>query len=932
MISLGHLVARWTLAAGAVLAPVAIIASGGTAAQTVTAAGSQGTDTALPLTESAVTVQGRGRFADLTVTVNQTRNLSNQAVSITWTGATPTRRGPADFAAHYLQIFQCWGDDDGTVPGNPGPPPEQCVQGAVAGVPGSTVGNIVPPGSLTFERVIRHPSWAPLDPPTGVTDPNDGFVWRPFRAVDGRVVDIQVDSRFVPGQAGTYWLNGLFDVATTNEIGVAPTAPDGTGAALLEVNTGVQSPGLGCGQKREKLGDGSTRVPQCWIVIVPRGEPEDENVNTAPNNEGEFADQRGVLTSPLSPQAWPNRIAVPIEVNPVDNPCDINADARKISGSDLAVPAVVSWQPVLCSSGALPPYTYARTADSAARLQLSGGRVGMAVVSRPLNQPADPLKQIVYAPLTASGVVIGFNIERTPAADAPDEAQALSGIRVADLNLTPRLVAKLLTHSYGNAVNILFQPSGYGWLQTNPRHLYEDEDFIRFNPEFAQLQMVQGRTLGGLHLPAGNSDAARQMWQWILADPEAKAWLDGTPDEWGMQVNPAYAVVTGSVPDSFPKADPYCYQAPDVTIVAEPYTPPPLCTIDWMPLASNFGDAAANTRRAFDNSRIGEDLANPPQERASYWRRTTPQKIGQKGFLSVTDTASAAQYGIQTAQLSRAGDNGDNRVFIAADVAGLTAGVASMTPGTEPAVLEPALPAQPADAYPLTALAYAAVAPLTLDATARAEYAAFVEYAAGTGQESGTQPGELPRGYAPLPPALRQQALATAGLIRTMAPPVATTTTTVAPSTSTLAPSTTVAAQAADAEVGTSTPMFTSSGATTSSAGRSGSTTTASQTTATTSSTVASSIPADSAPPTTLPPASSEVPSSTAPEPVDKTVPTTTPPVLTPATDVSPTRYAMAGFAGTGLLAALAALEITKLPRRRAGASATAFHEEPVAS
>jgi hypothetical protein len=189
-------------------------------------------------------------------------------------------------------------------------------------------------------------------------------------------------------------------------------------------------------------------------------------------------------------------------VNPVDNPCDINADARKISGSDLAVPAVVSWQPVLCSSGALPPYTYARTADSAARLQLSGGRVGMAVVSRPLNQPTDPLKQIVYAPLTASGVVIGFNIERTPAADAPDEAQALSGIRVADLNLTPRLVAKLLTHSYGNAVNILFQPSGYGWLQTNPRHLYEDEDFIRFNPEFAQLQMVQGRTLGGLHLPA----------------------------------------------------------------------------------------------------------------------------------------------------------------------------------------------------------------------------------------------------------------------------------------------------------------------------------------------------------------------------------------------------------------------------------------------
>ena len=718
---------RWALAALGVAMPIVVLTSAGPATS-APLAGSQGTDTALPATDSAVTVRGRGNFSSLEIDVNQTRNLANQAVSITWSGAAPTRRGPADFAANYLQIFQCWGDDDGTVPDNPGPPPEQCVQGAVAGSPSNSVGNIVPPGSYTFERIIRPPSWTASDPHVGAIDPVDGTEWRPFRSVDGRTVDFQINSRFVPGFAGNYWLNPFFDIVTTNEIGVAPTAPDGTGAALLEVNTGVESSGLGCGQRRQPLPDGGTRIPQCWIVIVPRGEPIDENVNTSPNNEGEFADLRGVLTSPLSPQAWHNRIAVPIDFNPVDTPCDINADVRRISGTELAIPAVVSWQPALCGGGDLPPYTFAKAADSTARLQLTRGTAGMVVVSRPLVQPSDPQKQVVYAPLTASGLVIGFNIERTPAPEAPDDALALAGVRVAELNLTPRLVAKLLTNSYANQVNILFQPSGLGWVDGNPRHPYEDPDFVQFNPEFAQLQMFQGRTLSGLNLPAGNSDTARQLWQWVLSDPEAKAWLDGGPDEWGMVVNPAYAVVTSGTPESFPKADPYCYQPPDVTNVPEPYTPPKLCTVDWMPPATGFSNAAANTRRAYDGARIGEDLANPPLNATGYWKRSTPQKIGQKGFLSVTDTASAAQFGIQMARLSRAGDDGPDRTFIAPSTASLTAGVNAMRPGAEPSLLEPVPLEQPADAYPLTTLTYAAIQPFTLDQVARSEYGAFIEY------------------------------------------------------------------------------------------------------------------------------------------------------------------------------------------------------------
>ena len=218
----------------------------------------------------------------------------------------------------------------------------------------------------------------------------------------------------------------------------------------------------------QPVGD-DRKVPQCWIVVVPRGTPAEENVGTP---FADRADQFGVYTSPLSTEAWQNRIAIPIEFNPVDSPCSLANDQRRISGTELALAAVANWQPALRASGSLPPFSYASVGDSSARQQLlsgSAGSAGMAVVSRPIPDSAitadDP---VVYAPLTASGVVIGMNVERIPRTDAPQAAQDLAGVRVAELNLTPRLVAKLLTQSYAQQVSIV-QPPAYEWV-TNIRH------------------------------------------------------------------------------------------------------------------------------------------------------------------------------------------------------------------------------------------------------------------------------------------------------------------------------------------------------------------------------------------------------------------------------------------------------------------------------
>lgn len=746
--------------------------------------GSAGTDTSLPATDSQVEISGRGSFADLRIKVNQTRNLVNQAISITWTGATPTITGASRFDGHHLQIMQCWGDDDGTVPGNPGPPPEQCVQGATDSVYGGRNGGVFPAGGNALERIVSRSSWANFDPAEGHLDPRTGLLWKPFRAVDAKVVDVHYDPDFNPAVVGgNYWLNPYFNAITTNEIAGGRTGVNGSGAELFEVTTGLESSGLGCGQAVQPVVGSAPRVPKCWLVVVPRGSPREENAGTPFEAR---AEQVGVYTSPLSSRAWRNRIAVPLEFNPIDSPCRLADDQRRLGGTELAAAAVSSWQPKLCASPGSPPYAYGIVSDSTARQQLVGGATGapgMVVVSRPLDRTrVDAGVELTYAPLTLSAAVIGFNVERNPKLGVDPEEEALRGVRVAAMNLTPRLVAKLLTQSYRTQVAIRSQPP-YEWVRTNPAHLGVDADFVQFNPEFDLLQVGGGgKNFGGLVMSSRGSDAARQLWEWILSDPEAKAWLDGAPDQWGMKVNPVYATLaaantTGSayadpVPDTLAKSDPYCYRAPPRGAGGS-VVPPPLCGTDWLPYTQSMRDAARLTRAADDGARTTEDPFAQSADRV--YRPDGPQTIGSKAILSLTDSPSANQYGLQMARLSRSGDAGPNRTFIAADSAGLTAAVDAMTAKSEPAVREPDPRAAGPAAYPLATLTYAVASPLALDDRARSEYAAFVDYAAGPGQVSGPEIGQLPAGYAPLPAPLRTQALAAARTIRELRAPAAAT-------------------------------------------------------------------------------------------------------------------------------------------------------------
>lgn len=907
--SLTTTVRNWSMAVLAVLLG-AVAMSIPTSAQDP--AGSQGLDTSLPLTESAVTVSGRGQFSDLRLTVNQTKELTNQAISITWEGGTPTLAGAGRFAGHYLQFMQCWGDDDGTNPENPGPPPEQCVQGAVAGTYGGLPGTLYPVG-FALTRIISRSTWANFDPDVGFLEASSTNVWRPFRSVDGTVVNAHTDPSFNPSiVGGNFWQNPYFDIVTTNEIAGGVTRSNGTGAELFQVLTGVQSSGLGCGQRVLSTDGGQPRVPNCWLVVVPRGAPADENAGTPFESN---ADQVGVATSPVAPAAWANRIAVPLEFSPVDSPCRLGDDERQILGNELALAAVASWQPALCGERQLPPFSYAPGGDQIARRQLVNpgpGSPGMVVVNKPVRPgEVDPDSPVFYFPLTASGLVIGFNIERVPNPTAPASAQQISGIRVSDLNLTPRLVAKLLTQSYFLAVRII-EPPPYDWIASNPAHLGDDPDFLRFNPEFDQLNNSD-RNFATLALPAGNSDAAEQIWEWVLSDPEAKAWMDGQEDEWGMQVNPAYSTNAAlnpagfafgePLPPSFPKADPYCYRSapigPNGSIV-----PPPLCGTDWSPYARSFEEAATMTRAAYDRAR---NVPNPfAINESNAWSRSEPQFLGFRTFLSVTDTSSAQRYGVQMARLSRAGDNGSSRTFVAPDSAGLTAGLDSMKEREVPGVRLPSVTEQSPNAYPLTTLTYAALAPVSLELDELEDYLEFIAYAWTDGQQPGTALGRLPVGYLPLPQAVIDEALAAFPQIGELppvpaAPPPTTTTPPPVPE-PTVAPPTAASPSSPPPTVDVGAVQNGPAAAPRPTAGSRASTATTTTTSPSTDTTTP--VEEEAAPAPAEEPVAAEV---VEPDPAA---------VATPSQDVGPVRFAVPIAGSMALASCLLALELTKRPRR----------------
>ena len=670
---------RLALAAALVLAAGVVLTPGSARA---------GTDATA--TGSAVTVSGHGAFAGLRVTVDQTTNLINQVVRVSWSGGTPTAPVTGGFSVDYVQVMQCWGDDPA------GPDREQCQFGSLYG--DARGGPWAASRQTSYGVALDDPLETYRQEPGTYTP---AFV--PFRSVTGKTV--------------TGALNEFYDTYSSNEAPFGRTGADGTGEEFFEVQTAREAPGLGCG---ERLAGGKGRG--CWLVVVPRGTTEVNGEHVSRTPFGQLA------SSPLSATNWRDRIVVPLAFQPIGLACPIGSAERRTLGQEPVAEAVVRWQPALCGTGSI--FGFSQVADDLARKQLREDAPGLAFVSR----PADGVDDAVYAPVALSGLAVAFNLEVQASRDAPPEVKARNGERITGLRLTPRLVAKLLTQSYVSAT--LAVPKA---MAGNPYDLTRDPEFLALNPAFRDYYF---NGVPALVVPLGLSDATAQLWDWLRADADAKAFLNGKADPHGAVVNPYYRGLDLPRAD-YPKSDPGCQEFGDGR--------PVLCTLDALAYAADLHEAARGAARGDTLARnYWDPNAAPPS-----WRKAPPQLSGARAVLVLADTATAERYSLPTAALRNAAG-----VFTRADGTGLLAGLAAATPDGDVLVTDPSVRARAA--YPLTTLTYAATAPARLTAGDAKAYAAFVRYAVTDGQVPGTDAGRLSPGYVPLPKAQRDRALAVA--------------------------------------------------------------------------------------------------------------------------------------------------------------------------
>ncbi|MFJ3796400.1 hypothetical protein ACIPSJ_08930 [Streptomyces sp. NPDC090088] len=714
----------------------------------------QAAPSATAATGSAVTVSGRGEFKDMKFTVSQTKNLTSQAVTVSWTGGTATTFAGTQFNTDFVQIMQCWGDDDGTVPTNPGPSRTQCQYGASP----TTNRTSWPGNALDDTRQVFYsadPTNYGQDNRYGAANPNAGGEV-PFKSVDGTTITTNTQN------------NALFNYNTTNEIDFARTGTNGTGKEYFEVQTANEAPHLGCGEPVST--DGVTRPRSCWLVIVPQGHLDLDGkpyADTSQVNAG----------SPVSSTNWKNRIAVKLNFNSVGTNCALGADERPTTGSELVADAMTSWQAQLCSTGKVYGYTELGEPDTRSRLTSDASSTGMAFTTRKLGADAGttaPSGTTTYAPVALSGAVIGFTIERRAKSDAPDSIKKLAGTKVESLRLNARLVTKLLTESYrnspwGSIINGTVA-KGYGWAKNNPAGIASDPEFIALNPEFQYLSVAETpATDTDLITSLGHSDTARAIWQWILADKDARQFLAGVPDDDGMRVNPYYSTnkdlnPTGiafdpSSTDDYPKSDPWCTVPPG----SDAPSTATQCMTDFHPYVDDMHSGALHTRRADTLWKSSWDALSSPQA----YKSPGPQTVGSRFIITITDAASAARYGLQTAQLENSAGK-----YVAPTAAGLTAAAATAS-GSGVAEITPDSATAKA-AYPLAELVYAAVRPGKVSKAARQDYAALLRYASGTGQILGADPGKLPEGYAPLSTKLRAQTVKAADALLAYTGPTST--------------------------------------------------------------------------------------------------------------------------------------------------------------
>jgi hypothetical protein len=257
---------------------------------------------------------------------------------------------------------------------------------------------------------------------------------------------------------------------------------------------------------------------------------------------------------------------------------------------------------------------------------------------------------------------------------------------------------------------------------------------------------------------SSDSDVMHALTAYINADPEARAWLNGTPDPWGMVVNPAYKGIKLPV-DNWPLLDQHLLQSNTGANQCLERNP-----IPWLPLVaapvSNPAAIALNLQFDIANSQVNCKNNGDITQKLTGIGRENP---GERFLIGLVSLADAARYRLDTAKLQTQNasddqgefDDASGRSFAAPDDAGLAAAAKLLQPDdaagswTLPYGAMTTDPAGKA-AYPGTLLISADIPTEGLPEGDAGRLAAFLRFTAGAGQHPGSGNGDLPDGYLPL--------------------------------------------------------------------------------------------------------------------------------------------------------------------------------------
>jgi hypothetical protein len=562
------------------------------------------------------------------------------------------------------------------------------------------------------------------------------------------------------------WVN----TRSTNEAVRAPGVTNGTGLAAFEVFTDLESQGLACGRP-------STPTATCWIVVVPR---------FARAGDADYS----LSASPLDLSLWDLRLNVRLGFVPTVVDCDASGDLRQIYTNDIGHTAVQSWQAELCRLDGAESTVSRPQQDFLVRELVSApNRLGVVGV------PPESDTQ-VSAPLAVGGLAFAFAIDELwYAPQQGGDAGERNQTRVTSMNLTPRLVAKLLTQSYTTGAlpngptgtqnvfglqpqegeTFAFEPAR-NLDPDNATNLLTDPEFLAINPQI--VEWVRSWSDNDQQLPVGlqqnlatvifadvASDSYNTLWRWILSDEDARDFLSGEPDENGMTVNPYHRGSVTETSDGIRLRDSTCadYLTSDLYDRVED-----ICTINFQSRTETVLETALFASRGDSRRQTTSPLQGcDPRVNAvdCLWRRDGRQTVATSSasgvaLIALTTTPLARRLGLPVAALGTA-----DGVFVDPSEESLGAALGSM-PRRDDGVLLSDPEQYPDDAYPLTAVSYGAVDVCQATGEQRAGFAAILDYAVGGGQETGLAPGQLPPGYLPLPSALATRTRDAAATLR----------------------------------------------------------------------------------------------------------------------------------------------------------------------